>query len=127
VACLREEFPSHHAAIALLDQFPDAKKDAGKAFSLIKGRRLAVIAASNAPPPSYLQGRVARGQPLRGVALQDEGGRKLRRMVAFLFGMVDGPEGEGMPRDVFRVVLGLLMPAWDPLRRGIVRDMGELR
>jgi hypothetical protein len=30
-----------------------------------------------------------------------------------------GPEGKGMPRDVFRTVLDLLMSAWDPLRRGV--------
>ena len=75
---------------------------------------------------------MARGQPLPRMALspvtggQDEGGRKLRRMVAFLFGMEGGPEGEGMPRDVFRVVLGLLMPSWNPLRGGIVGDGGEV-
>ena len=132
VACLRQRCPSYHAAIALLDQFPDAKKDADKAFLLIKGRRLAVAATSNAPPPSYLQGRVVRDQPLPCMAqqpatgCQDEKGRKLRRMVAFLLRMEGGPKGEGMPRDVFRVVLGLLMPSWDPLRRGIVGDGGEV-
>ena len=132
VACLREVRPSYHAAFSLFEEFPDAKQDSNKSFILMKGRRLAVIAASNAPPPSYLQGRAARGQPLPRVALsqmpgnQDEGGRKLRRMVAFLLGMEGGPEGEGMPRDVFRVVLDLLMPSWDPLRRGIVGDGREV-
>lgn len=42
---------------------------------------------------------------------------KLRTTVAFILGMEGGPEGEGMPRDVFRVVLDMLMPVWDPLRR----------
>jgi len=32
-----------------------------------------------------------------------------------------------MPRDVFRVVLNMLMPSWDPLRRGGVGDGGEVR
>jgi len=44
---------------------------------------------------------------------------KLRMLVAFLLGMEGGPEGGGMPQDVFRVVLDLLMPSWDPLRRGV--------
>ena len=47
---------------------------------------------------------------------EEEEGHKLRAMLAFLFGMGGGPRGEGMPRDVFRVVLDLLMPPWDPLR-----------
>ena len=38
-------------------------------------------------------------------------------MLAFLLGMKGGPAGEGIPRDVFRIVLDLLMPSWDPLRR----------
>jgi hypothetical protein len=44
---------------------------------------------------------------------QDVGNRKLCRLVAFLLGMEGGPEGEGIPRDVFRVVVDLLMPSWD--------------
>ena len=35
----------------------------------------------------------------------------------FMFGMGGGPKGEGMPRDVFRVVLDLFMPSWDLLQR----------
>jgi len=72
------------------------------------------------------QGRVARSQllPRMGIAGQndDEGGegRKLRTTLAFLVGIRGGPWGEGMPRDVFRLELDLLMPSWDPLRRGII-------
>jgi len=43
-------------------------------------------------------------------------------MLAFLVGMEGGPKGGGMPRDVFRVVLDMLMPTWDPLRRGVAGD-----
>lgn len=49
---------------------------------------------------------------------EDEEGRKLRTVLAFFVGMGGGPKDEGMPRDVFRVVLDFLMPSWDPLRRG---------
>jgi hypothetical protein len=42
-----------------------------------------------------------------------ENNEELCTMLAFLVGM----EGGGMPRDVFRVVLDLVMPFWDPLRR----------
>ena len=72
----------------------------------------------------------AQGQPLPGVALQPVPGgqadgededeveaRKFRTMLDFLLGMGGGPKGDGMPRDVFRAVLDLLMPAWDPLRK----------
>jgi hypothetical protein len=47
---------------------------------------------------------------------EEESG-KFRTMLNFLLGIGGGPEGGGMPRDVFRVVLDLLMPAWDPLRK----------
>ena len=41
--------------------------------------------------------------------------------MAFVLGMKGGWENMGMPRDVFRVVMDLLMPSWDPLRR---KDVG---
>ena len=113
--------PYHRAAIALLEQCPAAKKDAEKASLLIKARRLAVTATNNVVTPSCLRGRVARGHPLPRVALMPltdgqidgEEGRKLRTILAFTCGL----GREGMPRDVFRVVMDLLMPSWDPLRR----------
>ena len=37
--------------------------------------------------------------------------------MAFLLGMEGGWKSAGMLRGVFRVVLDLLMPSWDPLRR----------
>jgi hypothetical protein len=37
--------------------------------------------------------------------------------MAFLLEVVGGWKNTGMPRDVFRVMLDLLMPTWDPLRR----------
>jgi hypothetical protein len=40
--------------------------------------------------------------------------RNFLSMLEFLFGIGGGPEGEGMPRDVFWMVLDLLMPLWDP-------------
>ena len=58
---------------------------------------------------------------------EDEESRKLRTLLAFLIGMQGGPEGEGMPRDVFRVAMDLLMPSWDAFRRGVVGDGGKVR
>ena len=118
--CLREGLFPKSAAIAVLEQVPDAEKT----LILVKARRLAVSADSNAAPPSYMQGRVGRGEPLPQVAVVPVTGRvkkrrQFRTMLAFLVGMRVGPEGKGMPRDVFRVVLDLLMPTWDPLRRGV--------
>ena len=123
---LQQEYPSYHAAIALLEHAPDAEK----ASLLVKVRRLAAV-SRNAEAPSYLHGCVARGQPLLWVQLprampprKSTSGQnkrlkedcKLRNLVAVLLGMEGGPKGEGMPRDVFWVVLDLLMPTWDPLR-----------
>jgi len=115
-AYLRHRNPTHYAAIALLEQAPKAEK----ASLLVKARRLIVV-SRNAEASSYLQSRVAGGQPLPGVALapvtagedEDEEGRKLRTALAFMCGV----GREGMPRDVLRVVMDLLMPSWDPLRR----------
>ena len=45
--------------------------------------------------------------------------RQFHNLMTFVLGMGGGPEGGGMPRDVFGVVLDLLMPKWDPLRRGV--------
>ena len=44
---------------------------------------------------------------------EEEETRKLRSTLAFLCGV----GRKDMPRDVFRVVMDLLMPSWDPLRR----------
>lgn len=50
-----------------------------------------------------------------------EESRKVRAMLGFVVGLEGGPEGKGMPRDVFRgVLMDLLMPVWDPLRRSVV-------
>ena len=95
---------------------------------LVKVRRLVVATSSTATAPSYVQGRLARGEPLPRLALAAVSGankktkerrHKLRSMLAFFLGMKGGPTDEGMPWDVFRVVLDMLMPSWDPLRRGV--------
>jgi hypothetical protein len=130
LAYLRQFHPNRRAVIALLEHYPVAKKDADKASLLVKARRLAVAAIGNIMAPSCLQNRAARGQPLPRLLLgrvvltpvmggrdeEDEEGSKIHSLYTFLLG-VGGPKGEGMPRDVFRVVMDFLMPAWDPLRR----------
>ena len=37
-------------------------------------------------------------------------------MLAFVIGMGEGPQGQGMPRDVFRLLMDLLTPRSDPLQ-----------
>lgn len=63
--------------------------------------------------------------PFPDVALapvtDDQNNDELHTMLAWLV----GAEGGGMPRDVFRVVLDLLMPFWDPLRRTMRREGEE--
>lgn len=123
---LRRQHSEHRETIALLEQAPDAEKS----WILVKARRLVVAAAaSTVSTPSYSQSRVARGQPLPHVALapivggqnleDEEGGSKLRALLASVVGLGGGPEGDVMPRDVYYVLLDLLMPSWDPLRNGI--------
>ena len=109
--------------ITIIEGFPEAQKDAERAALLVKARRLVVAANQNALVPSYLQGRVVQSRPLPRVELAplvdgqngevEEEGRTFRKTLAFLTGM----EGGGMPRDVFRVVIDLISPSWDPLRR----------
>jgi len=134
---LQQKYPLRHVAIALLEQAPDAPK----ASLLVKAHRLVVATISNVIAPSCLQNRAARGEPLSHVELRKKGRSAFRAlgtllcwkrggpneveteadnfriMLAFLPGLKGGPAGEGMPRDVFRIVLDLLMPSWDPLRR----------
>jgi len=131
LAYLRRQHPAYHTTIALLEQALAATETTSL---LVKAQCLAVAARSNIVAPSCLQVRVEGGQPLPCVTLtpvgNDEEGRKFRTMLYVLLGIgVGGPEGGGMPRDVFRVVLDLLMPTWDPLRKcGVVErllDGGE--
>lgn len=85
--------------------------------------------------PLYLQRRIAQGQPLPCAALvpetdgrnegkdEEEGKHEedhtFRSTLAFLLGLGGGPGGGHMPAGVFVVVLDMLMPSWDPLRRGV--------
>ena len=76
-------------SITIIEGFPDAQKDAERAALLVKARRLVVAANQDAVVPSYLQGRVLRGQPLPRVELSplvgdrnnevEQEGRMLRR------------------------------------------------
>ena len=70
--------------------------------------------------PRVKHRRVALQRKVKGGYYEDgEEIRKLRATLGFLVGLEGGPEGEGMPRDVFRgVFMELPMPVWDPLRRG---------
>jgi len=118
--------PHYQATIALLEQtLAEAEKDVEKTALLVKARRLATV-SRNIIAPSYLQDRVTQGQPLPQVQLvplasgttrAKERERNRHGFVAFLLGMEGGPENAGMSRDVFRVVMDLLMSSWDPLRR----------
>ena len=111
----------YYTTIALLEEYPVAKKDAEKASLLVKARlAVAATAASTTNTvPSCLHGRVAAGHPLPAVVQPPCGAktrqRRFGRVVAFVVGMEGG---SGMPRDVFRgVFMNFLMPSWDPLRR----------
>jgi hypothetical protein len=119
-------YPSHPTTAAVLQQVSDADK----ASFLVRTRRLIMATTSNTlMPPSFVQDRLARGQPLPGVVLAAEAGgeddeqkgREFKTTLAFLVGMEGGPVAGGvMPRDVFRVALDMLMPSWDPLKHKAV-------
>ena len=128
LALHQQRYKPRHAVIAVLEQSPDAEK----ASLLFKARRIVIASNGNAAVSTNLQGRVARGQPLPRVALvavaggHDEGeeeASKLRSMVGFLLGIGDGPESKSVSARVFRVVLVLLVPSWDPL----CKDVGVLQ
>ena len=111
---MQRRHPDDPATLALFEQVSDAEK----ASFLVHARRLVMAATV----PSFVQGRSVRRKPLPGVALapvtdgendeDEKAHRKLRTTLAFLTGL----EGADMPRDVFRVMLDLLMPTWDLLR-----------
>lgn len=120
--------PTYTTTTALLEQ---ALVAAELTSLLVKARRLIVAANANVILP-YLQGRVVRARTLppvtlrqltlqlnlaSGISVETEQCRKLCTTLAFLFEMGGGPKGKGMPRDVFWIVMDLLMPIWDPLRR----------
>ena len=118
---LLQKYRSHHAPATLLKQ---SLADSKKAWLLVKACHLVVSALSIAMS-SCMKERTATVPrialvPVAG-GFHDENERycKLQSMVAFLLGMKGGSKGEGMPRDVFRVAMDLLMPPWDPLRRGV--------
>lgn len=57
----------------------------------------------------------------------DEEEHNFQTMLTFLIRKDGGPKSEGMSRDVFRIVLDMLMPSWDPLRcriSGLERTFG---
>ena len=58
--------------------------------------------------PSVVLQRVS--VPKKAPAKAPTEARKLRILMGFLLGVEGGPDGVGMPRDVFPVVLELLMP-----------------
>lgn len=102
-----------------------------------EARRLIKPANPSAVIPAYVHRRVLQNKPLPRVELapiaavnnknEEEKARKLRRLLAFVAGMEGGPEGQGLPRDVFRVVLAMLTLPWDPLwnRGGAARLQHE--
>lgn len=131
-AIVQQRYPSRHTTIALLQQ---AIAEAEKTALLIKARRVVTLATSTHAIPSYLQDRVAQYLPLPCLMLtstmdgHDDSvgeGRSFHIMIAFLLRMGGGPEGKDMPRGAFGVVLDLLMPRWDPLRRGLGQEEEQL-
>ena len=129
MAVLRKKYPDRHHIISLIEQ---ALAEAVKTSILVKARCLVVAAASTAAAPSCLQDRVARSEPLREIELvpvegghngDEEESRRFRITLIFFTGI---GRGDGVPGDVFRLVLDLLMPTWDPLRRGTGGGGGQV-
>jgi len=98
--------PSARIITALLALTPDGQK----ASILVLARRLVVASTSTDVVPSYLQRRVAEGQPLPHVSMmpdmvdhndEDEEGRKFRNLLVFLIGKGGGPGGRTCRREYF--------------------------
>ena len=102
---VRQHHHSHYAAYAAIALLEESLEDAEKTSLLVKARRL-VVAARNIAAPSYLQDRVARGQPLPRVSLmpvagglnededdeEEEEATKLCTLMAFLLELEGGWE-----------------------------------
>jgi hypothetical protein len=82
-------------------------EEAEKASHLVK-RRLVVATTGPAAAMSFIQGRMARLQLLPRVVVTVGRDDEFRTMVPFLLGMEGGRKSEGMPLDVFRVMLSML-------------------
>jgi len=112
---IRPDHPSHHAIVALF-------ADAEKGQFLVREGRLVVAANTNASVPSFLQRRFRQGQPLPSVALapvpvaDGEEGRKFRYL-STMMKMLLNMERANMPPELFRKVIDLVNPSWDPVSR----------
>lgn len=124
--------PEHHSTIALIKQAKEEAEE--KASLLIKARRLSSVlsttTSTSAVVPSYFQRRLAQGLPLPRLVLatgyvDDEREQKLCALMGFVLGMEGGSKGQGMPPEVYRLVLALVMLAWDGRRSGV--DGGQRR
>jgi len=98
--------PDHRPILALLEEIENAEWSS----LIVKARRI-VNAPTEISPQSFVQDRVARGQPLLEVAISTRSDER-RTLLGWLVGM-DGK----LPPEVCREVLNFLMPWWDPLRR----------
>lgn len=134
---LRERHPDCEAALDLFAGVPGSRQAA-----MLVHARLLVMASHGVisiPPPTKTRSRreavVAHVEltpmPRRGRSAcivgkrgwkESEEARKLRNLVASLIGLDVGVEGRAMPRlprYVFVLVMNMLMPRWDPLRKGV--------
>lgn len=100
--------------------------DHARNATLVHIRRLALAAAGGSATASWVQTRKDHHRPLPSVDMVVENtrhqrnnkSRSLRKTLAFVLDTPQEMEQErrGMPKDVFLVMMDMLMPAWDPLR-----------
>lgn len=124
---LREYLPIEPLELILLEEAMDAQR----AVFLIKARQMAIASRTGMSEAGKCvkQGKVERGRALPSIASGMEGkeGDELGFgvLVAFVGGVELKERGHGMPRDVFMVVMDMLIPSWHPLRNAMRRkDIG---
>lgn len=115
------------ALIEAAHSIPATASDAlNKGLSLAAAKRETVEAA-----PAYVRTRMASDRELPDVAVQEGGNERLAGCLMYAVGLKggggvhegEGPTPKGMVKDVFGKLLELVVPVWDPARKGL--PLGE--
>lgn len=68
--------------------------------------------------PAFLKGRVEAGRALPAVSVGEAAAEEGKAEAAAVLRLVVGLEGPGLPSNVFMELLDMMVPKWDPARKG---------